>query len=145
MRRTLVLLLMLSTALGLFTSVPVAQAADQVVTNCSSDTQLRNKLSALQSTGGGTLTFNCGKATILLDGGVLTVTGNITIDGGKNITLSGANTTRLFYIAGGATLTLQNIVLTNGLVNNDDGGAIYNDGTLILAYATVQNSQTDAA
>jgi predicted outer membrane repeat protein len=105
-------------------------AADQVVNNCSNDTELRNDLSAMQSVTGGTLTFNCGTATIILTGGVLpTITKTTTINGGGKITLSGGNATRLLVINSGVTLTLNNITITKGY-SNDNGGAVVNNGTL---------------
>lgn len=131
-----------------------ALASDQVVSDCGDNggpNQLRAKLNAAQSSGGGTITFTCGVATIVLNGGMLpTITSSITIDGGNKITISGNNVSRIFIVNGGATLTLQNIVLTNGFVaggggTSSDGGAIYNSGTLILAHTTIQNSQTSAA
>jgi hypothetical protein len=48
-----------------------AVASDQIVANCSNDTELRSDWNAMQSDGDsprGTLTFNCGTATIVLSG-----------------------------------------------------------------------------
>src|SRR3712207_5767368 len=83
-----------------------ARAADAVVTDCTSDVDLRQKLAAMQSSGGGTLTFSCGPtpAGINLTGGVLPpITQNTTLDGGDQITLSGMNLSRLLIVNGGAT------------------------------------------
>jgi hypothetical protein len=72
----------------------------------------------------------------------LTIVGNgDTIERG---TLSVYSTFRLFAVAGGASLTLQNLKLqygggdTNGVAEN--GGAIFNQGTLDLNGVTVQGS-----
>jgi hypothetical protein len=141
-------------ALSLFATVSNAHAADQVVSDCGDNggaNQLRQKITDAQNSGGGTITFKCGTATIVLQNGALpTITGNITIDGGNQITISGNNVTRIFIVNGGATLTLQNIVLTNANVGGNgapssDGGAIYNSGLLILTHATIQNSQVSTA
>jgi hypothetical protein len=73
---------------------------------------------------------------------------NLTIIGnGDTIERSTAALTpafRLFDVASGSSLTLQNVTLQNGLASGSgsaaDGGAIYNQGTLTLTGATVQNN-----
>jgi hypothetical protein len=74
----------------------------------------------------------------------LTVTGQ----GGDIIqrdTASGTPAFRFFDVASGATLTLNNLTLQNGLAfgpaSSADGGAVYNQGTLVLSGATVQNNE----
>lgn len=153
-RKKLVFLaLALALGLGLFTRARVAVAADQVVTDCG-DTggpnQLRAKIDAAQSSGGGTITFTCA-STIILNGTPLPdISTSLTLNGGNKITISGNNASRILNVNPRAQLTLQNIVLTNGLVSGDgspafDGGAIYNNGSLILVHTTIQNSQTGTA
>src|SRR5262245_9424436 len=88
-----------------------AQAADQVVNNCSNDSELLDDLAAMQGGSGGVLTFNCGTAVISLSG-TPTISANTTIDGGGMITLSGQKARQLFVVNSGAALTLRNIVLT---------------------------------
>lgn len=131
--------------LALFTTAGIAYAADQVVSDCGDNggaNQLRAKLTAAQSSGGGTITFTCGPATIVLNatyGALPAITKNTTINGGGTITLSGNNASRVFVVNSGATLTLNNLVLVAGYA--DDGAAIYNAGTLMLNYSTVRSSQ----
>jgi hypothetical protein len=48
---------------------------------------------------------------------------------------------RLFDVANGGSLTLQNLTLQNG--NYNQGGAIHNQGTLALSQVTVQNNTAD--
>lgn len=115
-----------------------ARAAGGVVTNCSNDAQFNSLLP-----NGGTITFNCGSALINLSS-TKTISDDTTIDGGGQITLSGANTRQLFVVSGGAALTLRNIVLTNGS-SSLDGGAIYNDGELILENTTIRDSRATAS
>src|SRR5437870_2792767 len=96
-------------------NLPGAFAANQVVSDCG-DTgganQLRAKLTAAQSSGGGTITFTCGPF-VTLQGGVLpTITTNITINGGGTVTISGNNTSRIF-VTDNVTLTLNNITISN--------------------------------
>jgi hypothetical protein len=94
--------------------------------------------------GGDLVTFNCGAVPVIIilttPGGVIPAP-NTTIDGGGLITLSGQNAERLFFVSSGASLTLRNIVLTNGF-SGGDGGAIYNNlgGVLILEKTTIRNS-----
>ena len=123
-------LVLLLTQLGLATVV--TQAADQVVTDFGDNggpNQLRAKLNAAQNSGGGTITFNVGFATIVLQQGVLPVTTNCTIYGGDSVTISGNDKTPVFYVANAGTLTLNDLVVSHGS-NSADGGAIRNFGTL---------------
>src|SRR6478672_11008731 len=97
--------------LALLALVASAQATDQVVTDSGDNGgpgQLRAKLNALQSSGGGTLTFGTGFSTVVLSQGVLpNITTNCTIDGGDAVTISGNDVTRVFFVNSGATLTLN--------------------------------------
>ncbi len=105
--------------------------ASGTVTNCANDTDFSNKL-----TGGGTVTFSCGTATIVLSS-TKTITSNTTIDGGGSITLSGGNTRRLFIVNNGANLVLNNLTVRDASVNDSmDGGAIRNLGSLSVSSST---------
>lgn len=109
-------------------------SADSVITDCSNDSQLTTALAS-----GGSITFSCGTATIPWSG-TKTITANMTIDGGGTITLSGGFTYRLFVVNSGVTLTLKNITLINGYNSSSaGGGAVSNDGHLVLDHVTVQN------
>lgn len=116
--------------------VRLAGAADAVVNAPCTDTEFSNALNQVQNTGGGTITFNCGgPATVELQS-EKTITSNVRIEGGEEITLSGNdNGIRLFWVNQGATLELDGLILENGQA--EDGGAIYNDG------GTVTISDTD--
>src|SRR5262245_33623397 len=72
----------------------------------------------------------------------LTIAGNgDTIERG---TAAGTPAFRLFDVAAGSSLTLQNLTLEHGLAFGvgaaAGGGAVYNQGTLTLTGATVQNN-----
>ncbi len=127
---------------GLFTAMHILGGgrvfAGGTVTNCTNDTQFSSMLA-----GGGTVTFNCGTATIVLTS-AKSISANTTIDGGGNITLSGDTTYRHFVVNGGATLTLQNITLSSGYANGD-GGSIYNNGTLNVTNTTFYDNHTESA
>ena len=67
----------------------------------------------------------------------ITINKDITIDA-KGHTIDARELGRIFNIANGATLTLNNAVLINGRA--DKGGAIYNDGTLTLNNVTLKDN-----
>jgi hypothetical protein len=130
-----------------------ALAADQVVTDPSDNggaNQLRAKLALAQSSGGGTITFNVGSATIVLTNGVLPVIYTpVTIDGGNVIILSGDGR-RLFSVNLTGTLTLNNLTVTAGFSHDADGGAIRNGsaegtgGTLNIHHCKFLDNGVDA-
>jgi hypothetical protein len=80
--------------------------------------------------GGGNVTFDCGlgRQTIVLTTSK-TITLNTTIDGGGKITLDGDESLKLFTVAGGARLTLNNLTLTNG--QSSLGGCILVDASTL--------------
>lgn len=115
-------------------------AATATVSNCSNDTELRADLAGLQGSGGGSLSFACGTATIALSGGTLpTITTNTSIAGGGTITLDGTFGTRHFLVQSGGHLSLGNINLKNGYYNGK-GGAISNAGSLTLNNVAIRSS-----
>ena len=137
---------------GVVMSAALALAVDQVVTDpgdTGGPSQLRAKLTQLQSTGGGTLTFQIGTATILLQSNVLpTITVPCTIDGGGTVTISGANQFRIFNLnfSSAGTVTLKNLTLTKAFVFGD-GGAIGNAtalGTLVIDNCHFLNNLADS-
>jgi hypothetical protein len=71
------------------------------------------------------------------------LTGNITIVGNGD-TLDGSYAARLFDVASGASLTLENVTLTHGSAYGAgvaaEGGAIYSSGTLNLSGVTIRDN-----
>jgi predicted outer membrane repeat protein len=125
---------LLTALVVLLVRAPVDAAS--VVTNCTNDTDFSNQL-----TGGGTVTFNCGTATVAL-GSTKTIAANTTIDGGGTITLSGNTVRRLFVVNNGVSLTLKNIVLKDAsATDNVDGGAVRNLGSLTVSSSTFTNDR----
>ena len=94
---------------------------------------------------GGLVTFNCGGAhtiianTMYLGSGVTTV-----IDGGDLITISGEDLRQLFIVDVGASLTLNNIVLSNGHWDGN-GGALVVYGAAALNRSTVRDSRAEGS
>src|SRR5437870_2235726 len=94
-RRAALALLLAGTLLLAGVSAPTPARAGATVTDCSNDSQLSGALA-----GGGPISFSCGTATIAFSG-QKTISADTTVDGGGSITLSGANSYRLFYVSGG--------------------------------------------
>jgi hypothetical protein len=87
---------------------------------------------------------------VISTGGKKVAADNLTIVGnGDTIERSSGTPFRLFDVASGASLTLENVTLLNGYATvqqttatswSAEGGAIYNQGTLVLSGATIGGS-----
>lgn len=90
---------------------PTVKAQDAVVAVCDEE-GFDTALDAVQLSGGGTITFSCsGTITFTAQ---KTITTNVAIRGGGVVTLSGGNTTRLFRVADGASLSLDGLEIRGG-------------------------------
>jgi hypothetical protein len=84
--------------------------------------------------------------TITLTNGQLTIFDQMTITGpgASSLTLSGNNSSRLFGVASGGLLALQDVTLSDGLATGTgtaaDGGAVYSSGALALIGVTVNSN-----
>ena len=83
----------------------------------------------------------------ITSGNNLTIlTGNGTTPPGYGDTLDAAKNGRLFDVAAGGSLTLQNVTLQNGSVFTwgpsvtEKGGAVYNQGALVLSSVMIQQN-----
>lgn len=85
------------------------------------------------------LSFASGVSAITLNGTELTVpSSTLTIDGGSGVTVSGNNSSRVFYVCRGADVTFETVTITQG-----SGAGIYNDGgTVRLASSSQVNRNT---
>jgi hypothetical protein len=85
---------------------------------------------------------------VISGGGTKIVADNLTIVGNgdtiERSTASGTPTFRLFDAASGSSLTLENVILQDGLAFGSgaaaDGGAVFNQGALTLSGVTVQGN-----
>jgi predicted outer membrane repeat protein len=95
-------------------------------------------LATVDGSGGGTITFNCGTATITF-AGYKQVSNAVVIDGGGTITFDGNNTSGFFQSFFSATLVLKRLTLQHGVYT---GGvrALENIGTLVLDRVKVINN-----
>jgi hypothetical protein len=90
---------------------------------------------------------------VISGGGKKVAADNLTVIGnGDTIernTDSGTPAFRLFDVAGGGSLTLENLTLQNGLAFGSgsaaEGGAIYSQGSLVLSGATIQDNDAVGA
>ncbi|MEO7755794.1 MAG: choice-of-anchor Q domain-containing protein [Dokdonella sp.] len=118
---------------------PHADATNGVVGpgNCN-ESGFVSVLSTVDNSGGGTITFNCGTATIPFTFGKQ-IAHAVTIDGGGTITFDGANTSGFFQVFFGATVTMRRLTFQHGAYT---GGvrAIENFGTLTLDHVRVINN-----
>ena len=78
------------------------------------------------------------------------IAGNITIVGNNDIIeRTGTTAFRLFDVASGGSLTLQNLTLEGGLAEGTgdaaDGGAIYSSGNLNLSGVTVKSNKAQGS
>lgn len=114
-----------------------ARTLDAVISDCSNDTQLRNAVNA-----GGTITFNCGVATLPF-GSYMQVSAETVIDGGGKITLDGAGVSAFFQVFSGKKLTLKNLTMRNGRFSSAHPLEIFGDA--ILEGVTITNNQTGSS
>jgi len=81
-----------------------------------------------------TITFDTSLTdqTIALGGAELTVSGHLKLTGlgAANLTISGNNASRVFWINAAVTVDISGVTITGG--KGDAGGAIYSEGTLSL-------------
>ncbi|MET0230684.1 MAG: choice-of-anchor Q domain-containing protein [Rhodanobacteraceae bacterium] len=127
-------------AIGLASGV---HAADGVVGpgNCD-EAGFNTVLAAVDGSGGGTITFACGTATLTFTH-FKEVASAVTIDGGGSITIDGGASSAFFQSFASASLTLKNLVLQHGTFA--EAHPLENFGTLVLDHVRVLSStSTDA-
>ena len=131
-----------SVALDLVTLDPKPKPATVTVSNLddSGDGSLREALG--QVADGGTITFDSGLAggTLTLTSGELAIVGSVTIDGpGDPVTISGGGASRVFQIAPGIEVSMNDLVIRDG-VAAPQGGGILNYGSLNLDRVVVTDN-----
>ena len=83
--------------------------------------------------------------TILLENGELTIQDNLNIEGpgAELLTFDAGKQSRVFFVQEFASVSLSGMTLTRGSMEND-GGAIYNKGTLTLAGVTLNRNSANS-
>jgi predicted outer membrane repeat protein len=124
-------------------TTPTAGACTEATAN---DCSLRGAITAANTTSGAdTINFNLGSpATITLvisQLPLITDSAGLTIDGGSaDITIDGGAAVRPFLVDSGAKLSLNELTLTKGNTSSNDGGAIRNEGTLVVSNSTLSRN-----
>jgi len=99
-------------------------------------------LATVDGSGGGTITFNCGTATIPFTF-YKQVANAVTIDGGGTITFDGQNASAFFQVYASANVTLRRLTLRRGAFSA--AHAIENFGKLRLDRVLVRDSVSGGA
>ncbi len=143
-----------------------ALAADGVVGpgNCN-EAGFSSVLAAVNGSGGGTITFNCGTATIPFTA-YKQIGSAVTIDGGGTITFDGQNASAFFQVFFSGNATLRRLTLRRGVFsaahplenfgtlrldrvqvrdNVSAGPAVVNYGTLVVMESTFTGNANTAA
>lgn len=127
--------------LTLVSALNVSTAAD------SGPGSLRSAIAATATTpGADTITLSAALSgqTITLGSGItIADTAAVTIDASSlaaGLTLSGGNSTRLFSIPAGKSLTVRNLTFAGGNSGGGSGGAILNEGTFTAVRCTISGN-----
>jgi CSLREA domain-containing protein len=71
----------------------------------------------------------------------ITAAAGLTLDGtGRTLTISGNQMVRVMQVVAGASLTLNNLTITNGVAPASSGGGVRNDGTLTVTNSTFSDN-----
>ena len=98
----------------------VTKLADTSDGVCDADCSLREAMLAAES--GDTINFAV-SGTITLGSSLPTISTIMTIDGvGQNVTISGANSYRVFWIDTSATASISNLLISNGNTASNGAG-----------------------
>lgn len=110
--------------------------------------------SCIAGSGADTITLPAGTYTLSIDGtgedlaatGDLDINADLAIngDGAASTIIEGDGNDRVFHVAWGFTLEMNNVTITKGDVEGDGGGILNDGGTLMLTDTTVNgNAATD--
>ena len=139
---------LLFSALG----VTPAYAAGPIVTNTNDSGVGSLRQAIADAAVNDTITFDPGlfDEIIYLDS-TLILTKNVTINGsgsalaisGDSVPPDGIGDGRVFVVNSGVFATLNGLIVTKGAIFGDDGGGIYNSGTLTITNSTLSNNSAD--
>jgi hypothetical protein len=133
--------------MALFFSPTTTFANDAVVGTGSpascTEIAFDSALNTVQTTGGGTITFNCGGSATIVFSGYKQISSNVTINGGGTITLDGNNLTSFFQVFNSASLQLNDLTLRRGSFNGIH--PLDNFGSLTLDSVTLSQSVSNGS
>ena len=150
-RVVVALALLVVMGVGMAMMASPAQAADLAVTSNADDGPGTLRAAVDTANGNGVadnIFFNLpsNQRTITLGSPItFTDTAKTTIDGGTaGVTVSGGNTTRVFFVSYGANLSLKNLKVSGGNAIDDSGGGIFNaGGTLSITDSTISGNSAE--
>ncbi|WP_376692420.1 choice-of-anchor Q domain-containing protein [Wenzhouxiangella sp. EGI_FJ10409] len=127
--------------LGIWSMVAVssADAATITVTNLNDSNAGSLRQAIADASSGDDIDFSV-SGTIGLNS-ELSIDKNLTIQGGNSITVSGNDTTRVFRVEFGNTVSLDGLSIVNGRAAS--GGGVHNTGTLTVTNSTISDNSAD--
>jgi hypothetical protein len=138
-------------------AAPLVVIGSGTAASCQSQSAVNAFSNAVAT--GGTITFNCGSQLVTIEVNTSVTDKTVTIDGENRVALSGDNLRQLFIVNDSGSLTLRNLILIDGqgfggaairiesvgasasIYNSfltshnsegNNGGAIFNVGTLVI-------------
>ena len=129
-------------AMAVFSAVP-AFAATITVTSLADSGPGSLRDSIASATSGDTINFGV-TGTITLTSGELLIGKNLTISGpgASSVAISANNLSRVFEIGSAFTVAISGLTIQNG--KSDNGGGIYNGGTLMLSNSTLSSNSASS-
>ncbi|MGH2390786.1 MAG: Ig-like domain repeat protein, partial [Chloroflexota bacterium] len=120
-----------------------AHAADDTVGDCTNPNRPTGLATVVAAaTAGDTITFACSGTIVLTS--TLTLSKNLTVDGGgRTVAISGGGTVLVLSVAGGVTVSLNHLTITDG--HGHVGGGISNNGTLTISTSTISGNSAGSA
>lgn len=91
---------------------------------------------------GGAMTFACGGPATIVVTARKVLSGELTIDGGGTVTLSGAGAVPVLLVAPGASVRLEGLTIADGAADQQPGAAVRNLGVLEMTGVTLADSFT---
>jgi predicted outer membrane repeat protein len=121
-------------------AISPVHALDATVTDCGNfiGADTISDAVADANMGGGTITFAC-NGTIIFSSNLIIIDTVVINANGNTVIFDGGSSTQLFAINGGASLTINDITLQNGI-----NGAVSNAGTLTVTNSTFANHGNNA-
>jgi hypothetical protein len=141
----LLLLVLLIAPFVAVPSTPVVQAATIEVTNGDDSGPGSLRQATADAAAGDTITFAPGVTTVTLTSDQLSISNDLTIDGGAGVTVERSDETgtpdfRIFNITGG-NVTLDSLTIRNGNSASSSGGGIFNlGGTVTITDSTISDN-----
>lgn len=149
---SIIMLLLVATLALPFQAQPVYAQSDSVepagggtVVGNGTPASCDNNAMRIAIEAGGTVTFNCGPASIAIPSDTMQIREGVTtiVNGGGLVTIDGEDLRQPFIVYAGGSLTLTNLIVANGGWSGD-GAAIANYGTLTLDGVQVTSSANNA-